>query len=133
MSNGSAEERIMVEERAARIRLLLFDVDGVLTDGVVIMHADGTESKGFHIRDGAALVWAQRSGVPVGLLSSRASGAPTWSFAPCWDAPVSRRRRPMPRQRCVRPCTGWANRPAGAGGSAGSSRWACARSTGGAA
>lgn len=66
-----------VHERASRIRLLLFDVDGVLTDGVVIMHADGTESKGFHIRDGAALVWAQRSGVPVGLLSSRASGATT--------------------------------------------------------
>ena len=66
-----------VHERAARIRLLLFDVDGVLTDGVVIMHADGTESKGFHIRDGAVLVWAQRSGVPVGLLSSRASGATT--------------------------------------------------------
>lgn len=63
------------EERAARIRLLLFDVDGVLTDGVVIMHADGTESKGFHIRDGAAIVWAQRAGIPVGLLSSRASGA----------------------------------------------------------
>lgn len=66
-----------IEERASRIRLLLFDVDGVLTDGVVIMHADGTESKGFHIRDGAAIVWAQRAGVPVGLLSSRASGATT--------------------------------------------------------
>lgn len=66
-----------VQDRAARIRLLLFDVDGVLTDGLVMMHADGTESKGFHIRDGAALVWAQRAGVPVGLLSSRASGATT--------------------------------------------------------
>ena len=66
-----------VQDRAARIRLLLFDVDGVLTDGLVIMHADGTESKGFHIRDGAALVWAQRAGVPVGLLSSRTSGATT--------------------------------------------------------
>lgn len=66
-----------VTERASRIRLLLFDVDGVLTDGVVIMHADGTESKGFHIRDGAALVWAQRAGLQVGLLSARASGATT--------------------------------------------------------
>jgi 3-deoxy-D-manno-octulosonate 8-phosphate phosphatase (KDO 8-P phosphatase) len=66
-----------VQDRAARIRLLLFDVDGVLTDGLVMMHADGTESKGFHIRDGAALVWAQRAGVPVGLLSSRTSGATT--------------------------------------------------------
>ena len=54
---------------------LLFDVDGVLTDGDVVMHADGSESKGFHIRDGAAIVWAQRAGLTVGLLSARSSGA----------------------------------------------------------
>jgi 3-deoxy-D-manno-octulosonate 8-phosphate phosphatase (KDO 8-P phosphatase) len=41
------------------------------------MHADGTESKGFHIRDGAAIVWAQRAGLTVGLLSARTSGATT--------------------------------------------------------
>jgi 3-deoxy-D-manno-octulosonate 8-phosphate phosphatase (KDO 8-P phosphatase) len=64
-----------LHDKASRIRLLLFDVDGVLTDGVVLMHADGTESKGFHIRDGAAIVWAQRAGIPVGLLSARTSGA----------------------------------------------------------
>jgi 3-deoxy-D-manno-octulosonate 8-phosphate phosphatase (KDO 8-P phosphatase) len=57
--------------------MLLFDVDGVLTDGVVVMHTDGTESKGFHIRDGAAIVWAQRAGFSVGLLSARTSGATT--------------------------------------------------------
>ena len=61
--------------KASRVRLLLLDVDGVLTDGVVTMHADGTESKDFHIRDGAAIVWAQRAGLPVGLLSARHSGA----------------------------------------------------------
>jgi 3-deoxy-D-manno-octulosonate 8-phosphate phosphatase (KDO 8-P phosphatase) len=64
-----------LHEKAARLRLLLFDVDGVLTDGVVVMHADGSESKGFHIRDGAAMVWAQRAGLTVGLLSARSSGA----------------------------------------------------------
>jgi 3-deoxy-D-manno-octulosonate 8-phosphate phosphatase (KDO 8-P phosphatase) len=64
-----------VRERAARLRLLLFDVDGVMTDGVVLLHADGSESKGFHIRDGAAIVWAQRAGLTVGLLSARTSGA----------------------------------------------------------
>ena len=57
------------------MRLLLFDVDGVLTDGAVLMHADGSESKSFHIRDGAALVWAQRAGLSVGFLSARTSGA----------------------------------------------------------
>jgi 3-deoxy-D-manno-octulosonate 8-phosphate phosphatase (KDO 8-P phosphatase) len=61
--------------KAGRIRLLLFDVDGVLTDGTVIMHADGSESKGFNIRDGAAIVFAQRAGLTVGLLSARSSGA----------------------------------------------------------
>lgn len=66
-----------IHERAARIRLVLFDVDGVLTDGVVYMHADGSESKGFHIRDGAAMVWAQRAGLTVGWLSARSSGATT--------------------------------------------------------
>jgi 3-deoxy-D-manno-octulosonate 8-phosphate phosphatase (KDO 8-P phosphatase) len=64
-----------LHEKASRIRLVLLDVDGVLTDGVVLMHADGSESKGFHIRDGAAIVWAQRVGLSVGLLSARSSGA----------------------------------------------------------
>ena len=65
------------EAKASHLRLLLFDVDGVLTDGVIVMHADGSESKGFHIRDGAAIVWAQRAGLKVGLLSARSSGATT--------------------------------------------------------
>jgi 3-deoxy-D-manno-octulosonate 8-phosphate phosphatase (KDO 8-P phosphatase) len=59
--------------RAARIRLLLFDIDGVLTDGRVTVHGDGTESKAFFIRDGIAMVWAQRAGLRVGLLSGRHS------------------------------------------------------------
>ena len=41
------------------------------------MHSDGTESKSFHIRDGAAIVWAQRAGLTVGILSARASAATT--------------------------------------------------------
>ena len=62
-----------LQSKAAAIRLLLFDVDGVLTDGRVIVHADGSESKSFAIRDGIAIVWAQRRGVKVGLLSARYS------------------------------------------------------------
>ena len=57
------------------IRLLLFDVDGVLTDGQVLLHADGSESKQFHVRDGTGIVWAQRAGLMVGLLSARSSPA----------------------------------------------------------
>jgi 3-deoxy-D-manno-octulosonate 8-phosphate phosphatase (KDO 8-P phosphatase) len=60
---------------ARPIRLLLLDVDGVLTDGTIVLHPDGTESKSFHIRDGAAIVWAQRAGFRIGLLSARTSEA----------------------------------------------------------
>lgn len=62
-----------MDARAARIKLLLFDIDGVLTDGTVIIHANGSESKTFGIRDGIAIVWAQRAGLKVGFLSARAS------------------------------------------------------------
>ncbi|MBZ5556901.1 MAG: HAD hydrolase family protein [Acidobacteriia bacterium] len=60
---------------AARIKVILFDVDGVLTDGKVLLHADGTESKVFDIKDGTAIVWAQRAGLTVGFLSARLSAA----------------------------------------------------------
>lgn len=63
------------ENRARKVQLLLFDVDGVLTDGSVIIGDDGREAKAFSIRDGAALVWAQREGLQVGLLSGRPSQA----------------------------------------------------------
>ncbi|MGE5245039.1 MAG: KdsC family phosphatase [Betaproteobacteria bacterium] len=64
-----------MNEIARRIRLLLFDVDGVLTDGKVLLHPDGSESKQFDIKDGTAIVWAQRSGLLVGFLSARTSAA----------------------------------------------------------
>ena len=62
-----------IQARLERVRLLLFDVDGVLTDGKILMHADGSESKRFDIKDGTALVWAQRAGLRVGFLSARTS------------------------------------------------------------
>ena len=68
---------LSIQARARRIRLILLDVDGVLTDGTVLMHGDGTESKAFHIRDGAAIVWAMQAGIEVGVLSARASAATT--------------------------------------------------------
>jgi 3-deoxy-D-manno-octulosonate 8-phosphate phosphatase (KDO 8-P phosphatase) len=66
-----------LQARAARIKLVLFDVDGVLTDGKVIIHGDGTESKNFDIKDGISMVWAQRVGLIVGILSARASNSTT--------------------------------------------------------
>ena len=64
---------VSIESKAARIRLVLFDVDGVLTDGRVVLHGNGSESKQFHIRDGIVMVWAQRVGLKIGLLSARMS------------------------------------------------------------
>jgi 3-deoxy-D-manno-octulosonate 8-phosphate phosphatase (KDO 8-P phosphatase) len=76
-----------VYERARRVRLVLLDVDGVLTDGSIVLHGDGTESKTFHIRDGAAIVWTLRSGLTVGLLSARES-APTLQRATQLGIPI---------------------------------------------
>jgi 3-deoxy-D-manno-octulosonate 8-phosphate phosphatase (KDO 8-P phosphatase) len=64
-----------IDARAAGIRLILFDVDGVLTDGKILLHADGSESKQFDIKDGTAIVWAQRAGLTVGFLSARSSAS----------------------------------------------------------
>ena len=64
-----------VQSKAKQIKLMLFDVDGVLTDGKILLHPDGTESKRFDIKDGTGLVWAQRAGLKVGFLSARRSAA----------------------------------------------------------
>jgi 3-deoxy-D-manno-octulosonate 8-phosphate phosphatase (KDO 8-P phosphatase) len=66
---------VSINAKAARIKLVLFDVDGVLTDGKILLHADGSESKTFDIKDGTAIVWAQRLGLTVGFLSARTSVA----------------------------------------------------------
>ncbi len=64
-----------VQERARRVRLILLDVDGVLTDGTVDIHSAGGESKPFFVRDGLGMVWARKEGLEVGLLSGRPSDA----------------------------------------------------------
>lgn len=60
---------------AARVELLILDVDGVLTDGRLYYSADGVETKAFHAQDGAAIKMLQGAGVPVALISGRASEA----------------------------------------------------------
>jgi 3-deoxy-D-manno-octulosonate 8-phosphate phosphatase (KDO 8-P phosphatase) len=58
-----------------RIRLVILDVDGVLTDGRLWLGADGGEWKSFHVHDGLAMARAVGRGLPVAVVSSRASGA----------------------------------------------------------
>ena len=61
------------QQRAARVRLMLFDVDGTLTDGTLYIGEGGELMKAFNVRDGHGLKMLQESGVEVGLLSSRRS------------------------------------------------------------
>ncbi len=62
-------------ERARRIRLMIFDVDGVLTDGRLWYGPSGEELKVFHSFDGHGLKMLSASGVPCALLSGRRSSA----------------------------------------------------------
>jgi len=64
-----------VEERARRIRLLLLDVDGVLTDGSFLMGPEGEEMKAFHVRDGHGIKLLRGEGIEVGIISGRRSRA----------------------------------------------------------
>ncbi len=60
-------------EKAARIRLLIFDVDGVLTDGSLFIGDDGQEYKAFNSRDGHGMKMLQASGVEIGVITGRTS------------------------------------------------------------
>ncbi len=62
-----------LEERLARVELLLLDVDGVLTDGRVVIDDRGVETKAFDVTDGHGLKLLQRAGVEVGLVTGRRS------------------------------------------------------------
>jgi len=59
--------------RAAQIRLVIFDVDGVLTDGRLYLADDGNEFKAFHSRDGHGMKMLQNQGVAVAIISGRRS------------------------------------------------------------
>jgi len=61
----------------SKIKMLVIDVDGVLTDGSVIINADGTESKKFNLLDGHGIKMWHRAGFKVAIISGRASEATT--------------------------------------------------------
>lgn len=62
-----------MDERLKKIRLLLMDVDGVLTDGRIIYGSDGTETKAFDVKDGHGLKMLQRAGILTGIITGRES------------------------------------------------------------
>ena len=62
-----------VRTRAAQIKLVIFDVDGVLTDGKLFFDGQGGEYKGFHARDGLGINLLRKTGVEVAVISGRKS------------------------------------------------------------
>jgi len=60
-------------EKAARIKLVVFDVDGVLTDGSLFLGDDGQEYKAFNSKDGLGMKMLQQSGVKIGIITARSS------------------------------------------------------------
>jgi len=62
-----------MEERLKKIKLLILDVDGVMTDGRIIFDSNGIESKFFNVKDGHGIKMLQRSGIEIGIISGRES------------------------------------------------------------
>lgn len=60
-------------ECATDIRMLILDVDGVMTDGSIIMDHRGRELKAFNVRDGHGIKMLQRAGIRVGIITGRSS------------------------------------------------------------
>ncbi|RCX31081.1 3-deoxy-manno-octulosonate-8-phosphatase KdsC [Thioalbus denitrificans] len=61
-------------QRAARTRLVIFDVDGVLTDGSLYLDDNGMEYKAFNSRDGHGMKLLRQTGVEIAIISGRSSG-----------------------------------------------------------
>lgn len=66
-----------IRELAARVQLVIFDVDGVFTDGHLYYGVDGEELKVFHVRDGHGIKSLLQQGVQVAVISGRNSMAVT--------------------------------------------------------
>lgn len=62
-----------ITEKAQQIKLLILDVDGVLTDNKLIYGDDGQEYKAFYTRDGHGMVMLQKSGIDIGIITGRTS------------------------------------------------------------
>lgn len=65
----------ITEEKAAKIKLLILDVDGVLTNGQIFINNRGEEIKSFNVKDGQGLRLLKKAGIDVVIISGRRSGA----------------------------------------------------------
>jgi 3-deoxy-D-manno-octulosonate 8-phosphate phosphatase (KDO 8-P phosphatase) len=62
-------------KKASVIRAIFFDIDGVLTDGKIIYDETGKEIKNFNVKDGHIIAYLKKTGIVVGAISGRESGA----------------------------------------------------------
>ncbi|MDB9752012.1 HAD-IIIA family hydrolase, partial [Gammaproteobacteria bacterium] len=66
-------DKTTIMKKAAKIKLAVFDVDGVLTDGKLILGESGDEYKSFHVRDGHGLIMLLEIGCKVAVITARSS------------------------------------------------------------
>ena len=62
-----------MDEKLAKIKLLLLDVDGVMTNGQIIYDGQNTELKAFDVKDGHGIKLLQRTGIKIGIITGRSS------------------------------------------------------------
>ena len=69
------QNQLLIQEKAKKLKLLILDVDGVLTDGRLFFDNQGNEYKSFHARDGHGIKLLRQTGVEVAVISGRKSSS----------------------------------------------------------
>jgi 3-deoxy-D-manno-octulosonate 8-phosphate phosphatase (KDO 8-P phosphatase) len=72
-SEVRSKDKKTIKDRARKIKLLILDVDGVMTDGSIIIDNNGNELKRFNVRDGHGIKMLQRTGIKVAIITGRKS------------------------------------------------------------
>lgn len=67
------QDKKTINEKAKNIKLLILDVDGVMTDGSIILDNNGNELKRFYVRDGHGIKMLQKAGIKVAIITGRKS------------------------------------------------------------
>ena len=75
MTEKSQNPSIEAVEKAKNLKLLILDVDGVLTDGKLFFDNEGNEYKSFHARDGHGIKLLRQTGIEVAVISGRKSNS----------------------------------------------------------
>jgi len=70
-----AKDLEILKKKAEQIKFLLLDVDGIMTDGKIVIDGQGNEFKAFHIHDGHGIYLLKSAGIEVGIISGRRAKA----------------------------------------------------------